>query len=230
MWGRITKNSARLARLFMPCGMRDAFRTRRFRRRYGLRHIRCDAPQVIVDSTFGKLCRIGGNVMIRHSCIGDYSYVEAGCRVTYARIGRFSSIAPGVFIGLAAHPVRDYVSTHPIFYLPAPELGYDFVERARRSDYRYTIVGNDVWIGANALIRDGVNVSDGAIIGAGAVVTKDVPPYGIVGGVPAKLIRYRFDGEIIDRLLDLCWWDKPVEWIRQHVSEFADIRSFLGIM
>ena len=229
MLGRGAKITARFARLCVPSGIRDALRIRRLRRRYGLTLVRSGVPQVIVESSFGNVCRIGSNVVILHSCIGDYSYVETGCRIAYAQIGRFCSIAPGATIGLEAHPVRDYVSTHPIFYLRAPGVGYDFVDHSKRSDYQHTIVGHDVWIGANALIMDGISVGHGAVIGAGAVVTRDVPPYAIVGGVPAKLIRYRFDGEIIERLLAVRWWDRPAEWIRQHVVEFADIHTFLHV-
>lgn len=91
----------------------------------------------------------------------------------------------------------------------------------------FPIIGNDVWIGANAIILQGVTIGDGAIIAAGAVVTKDVPPYAIVGGVPAKVIKYRFSDEVILKLLQIKWWDKPEEWIIQKLEKFTDVSGFV---
>ena len=87
-------------------------------------------------------------------------------------------------------------------------------------------IGNDVWIGDSAIIMDGVKIGDGSIIAAGAVVTKDVPPYAIVGGVPAKIIRYRFDEDDINFLLELSWWEKDKKWIKENAEKFSDIRNF----
>lgn len=88
-------------------------------------------------------------------------------------------------------------------------------------------IGNDVWIGSGALLLPGVHIGDGAIIAAGAVVTKDVEPYAIVGGVPAKIIRKRFNDEQIKYLLELKWWDKPEEWVRSHADYFRNIQEFI---
>ena len=90
-----------------------------------------------------------------------------------------------------------------------------------------THIGNDVWIGLNATILDGVTIGDGAIVAAGAVVTKDVPPYAVVGGVPAKIIKYRFTESQIDFLLKFRWWEKDRKWIQQNYKRFQDIESFI---
>ena len=90
-------------------------------------------------------------------------------------------------------------------------------------DGRYAKIGNDVWIGEDVKIIGGVTIGDGAIVATGATVTKDVPPYAIVGGVPAKVIRYRFDMPTIDFLLKDKWWDKPVDWIKSYAQEFKHI-------
>jgi len=95
----------------------------------------------------------------------------------------------------------------------------------KKYDGYATKIGNDVWIGSRVALREGVNVGDGAIIGAGAVVVKDIPPYAIVGGVPAELIRYRFEKEEIDFLLKLEWWNKSQEWIAAHADLFEDIQK-----
>ena len=90
-------------------------------------------------------------------------------------------------------------------------------------------VGNDVWIGARAIIMDGIKIGDGAIIGANSVVTKDVPPYAIVAGCPAKLIRYRFSEDVINKLLELCWWDYPKEFIVNNLP-FDDVEECIKIL
>lgn len=134
-------------------------------------------------------------------------------------IGSFCSIAEGVQIGLTQHPVH-FLTTHPFSYrtMFTPMFERIFPALKKRELYDFPVakpcrIGNDVWIGASAMIMDGVTVGDGAIIAANAVVTKDVPPYAIAGGVPAKVIKYRFSPEIIEKLLQLKWWDLEEEFI-----------------
>jgi acetyltransferase-like isoleucine patch superfamily enzyme len=128
---------------------------------------------------------------------------------------------------LGIHPSRDFVSTHPIFFSTKKQVGITFADKDYFQEEKGIKIGNDVWIGANVIILDGVTIGDGAIIGAGAVVTKDVPPYSIYGGVPAKLIRYRFEQKTIDFLVKFKWWNKDEEWLKTNFQDFHNIDTFL---
>ena len=141
--------------------------------------------------------------------VGRHTYGLSGDKVQFASpdtpliVGAFCSIAGGVKIMCGGEHRTDAVTTYPVFelLLKKPEP----IQYAR-TDHGVTI-GNDVWIGQNAMVTAGVTIGDGAVVGANAVVTKDVPPYAIVGGVPAKLIRYRFPPETVSKLLALRWWE-----------------------
>lgn len=158
--------------------------------------------------------RVASNIMMR-GFIGAYTYIRAGSRVAAGTgfIGRYCSIAPGVIIGDGQH-ATNWLSTHPfqesnsLFWLSKPS---SVQPPPREKQKPPAIIGNDVWIGANAIIMRGVVVGDGSIIAAGAVVTKDVPPYAIVAGVPAKVIKWRFDHKTIKRLIALQWWRYTAE-------------------
>lgn len=154
--------------------------------------------------------------------IGAFSYFGANSMFYHVGvIGRFCSIAANIQAGHADHPTH-FLSTHPIFQAdPAwTESASAFFARndaaiCKSREQRHTLdlerfgkiqIGNDVWIGDGVFIRRGVQIGDGAVIGARSVITRDVPPYAVVGGAPAKIIRYRFEPEIIEELLDLQWW------------------------
>lgn len=225
----IRKRITNTIKMALPSPIRDAQLRQSFCRALGLVHFAPWHKYRIFDCKFGKRCRLGGSCILRSSTFGDYSYAETGVRISHTDVGSFCSIGPGAQIGLAGHPVEKYASTHPAFYLNRPHLGYDIVEEDSRSDYTRTTIGSDVWIGTNAIIKDGVTIGDGVIVGAGAVVTKDVEPYAIVGGVPARLIRKRFDDHIVEALLALRWWDRGEVWLREHAKEMADIDRLVAL-
>jgi len=130
------------------------------------------------DNRFGVQTSLSSGVVFRNSALGDYSYVNYYSIVHKTTIGKFCSIGPHVVIGLGNHPVRRFVSTSPKLFLK----GF-FSDREQYDQFPEVAIGNDVWIGANATIVNGVTIGDGAVVGANSVVTKDVPPYAIyVGG------------------------------------------------
>lgn len=172
--------------------------------------------------------------IVKQCDIGSFTYISNDCGLLMAKIGKFCSIGPRVNIGFSTHPTKDWVSTHPAFYINLESvLGYNIFSNTnpRFEIYKEAVpgylanIGNDVWIGADSKIMDGVTIGDGAVIAAGSVVTKDVPPYSIVGGVPAKIIKYRFSNEEIEYLLNLKWWDKPFSWIKDHSNKFNNLKE-----
>ena len=155
------------------------------------------------------------------SKIGRFTYFAENVRAKHCQIGPFCSFGPDVILGdLPRHPTN-LISTHPLFYSTHAVAGVVFSTNSSFEEYATTNIGADVFIGARALIMPGVRLGHGCIVGAGAIVTKDVPPYSIVVGVPAKVLRYRFSQEIIDRLLSIKWWTWPVKDIRMWQAEFA---------
>ncbi|QNU23475.1 CatB-related O-acetyltransferase [Geobacillus zalihae] len=163
---------------------------------------------------------------LRNTKIGSYSYVGSNTQIINCTIGRYCSIGPSVKIGLGKHPT-DYFSTSPIFYTPRNIFNLKLVKMSTYREYEDIEIGNDVWIGANSIILDGIKIGNGAIVAAGAVVTKDVPDYAIVGGVPAKIIKYRFEQEIINQLKDLKWWDLDIETLVEFNEYFNDVNLFI---
>jgi acetyltransferase-like isoleucine patch superfamily enzyme len=154
-----------------------------------------------------------GTSIFTDVAIGAHSYVNGGTIRERTRIGRFCSIADGVVLGAPNHAM-DLLSTHPFATKAPVDSTYGFPFRSNRTSSRNTVIGNDVWIGVNAIVVEGVTIGTGAIVAAGAVVTKDVPSYAIVGGVPAKVIRYRFPDDVIERLLESEWWRLPFDMLK----------------
>ena len=213
-----------VARAVVPSAVRRRHFERQLRRQHGLVATGSVEPQRISASTrFGRNCRVNGPVFIMDSEIGDYTYLEAGCRLLRVDMGSFGAVAPLAQVGLAEHPTDRWVSGHPAFYQLNPRFGYDFLDVTRHEDLPRTAVGNDVWVGSAACVRSGVVIGDGAVVAAGAVVVSDVPPFAIVGGVPARVIRYRFDPEEIEFLLSLRWWDRSEAWLREHAHLMDDV-------
>ena len=176
--------------------------------------------------SLGKHSRVERRAILTDCTLGNYSYIATEAQLHRTHIGKFCSLGPQVYAGLGIHPTQGFVSTSPMFYSVSPR---SFADRSYFEEYKLTTIGNDVWIGARAILIDGVSVADGAVVGAGAVVTKDVPPYAIVGGIPARIIKYRFTPEKIEQLLALRWWDRDEAWIKKNYKAFHDIERFLEI-
>lgn len=150
---------------------------------------------------------------INNSEIHSYSYLGKNCLVQNTTIGKFCSIANDVLIGLGNHPL-DLLSTSPVFYRVANPLQVKLINKNLDIiEYKPIEIGNDVWIGTRSIIMDGVTIGHGAVIAANSVVTKNIPAYAIVGGVPAKIIKYRFPEEKIEKLLVSKWWEKSIDKI-----------------
>lgn len=185
---------------------------------------------------------IGNNCLVsRHTkiadnvTIGDCTYFNSNENwitiESNVKIGKFCSIAPGVVIGLGNHNYNN-VTTHPIlynnYYVKKMKLDINKLKQDGLVDKDLvTEIGNDVWIGMNANIKRGVKIGDGAVIGAGAVVTHDVPPYAIVGGVPSRVIKYRFDEQKIKMLLESKWWDWSKEKLDRNFDLLYNVDDFV---
>ncbi|MBS9903566.1 CatB-related O-acetyltransferase [Vibrio alginolyticus] len=179
-------------------------------------------------SNFGSNIRVVGRSNIHYSTVGDCSYI-VNSRISRADIGKYCSIGSDSKVGgLGIHPTN-YISTHPIFYSNKKQCGISFTDQSTIAEFERTIIGNDVWVGSNCIILDGVTIGDGSIIAAGSVVTKNVSPYAIVGGVPAKVIRYRFNEEDIETLLNIKWWDESIDRLQEctEVMEDNDVEKFV---
>ena len=188
-----------------------------------------EGVEVFGNCNLGQHVILGSNSTIVDSNLGRYSYISNNSRVLFADVGAFCSIGPYVAIGLERHPI-DHVSTHPIFFSNtnpksknAWTEGGTFDEAPPR-----TTIASDVWIGRNTIMTGGQHIGTGAIIAAGSIVTKDVEPYSIVAGCPAKVIRKRFDDTTIEKLLSSEWWKKDEEWLKSHATDFQNLEYFLG--
>lgn len=151
--------------------------------------------------------------------VGKYTRIKPGCVFKNVTIGKYCSFANDIMIGLGQHPTF-LLSTNSIFYKVG--ISDKFKRHIDYDEEPRTYIGNDVWIGNGAVIMDGVHVGDGAIVASRAVVTKDVPSYAVVGGVPAKVLKYRFSSDVIQELLDLRWWDKDDDEILAALPIFTE--------
>lgn len=181
----------------------------------------------IVDSHIGAWTELGPDSTLLESTFGDYSYAAGPVSIVYADVGKFCSIAAHVRINPGNHPMQR-VTQHHFTYRRA-QYGFGEDDQAF-FDWRRTHrchIDHDVWIGHGSIIMPGVKVDIGAVVGAGAVVTKDVAPYTIVAGVPAKPIRQRFAPEIVEKLLRTCWWEWDHATIQARFDSLLDIDEFI---
>ena len=168
----------------------------------------------------GRYSAIGERVVLREVSVGDYTYFERHAEAIYTEIGKFCSIAANSRINALEHPL-ERLTTHKLTYRPNEYfryLGVDDQFRERRRAKRVTI-GHDVWIGHGGVVMPGVSIGNGAVVGANAVVTRDVEPYWIVAGSPARVLRPRFEPAIAERIERLAWWDWPAERLFEAVPD-----------
>lgn len=158
--------------------------------------------------------------------MGYGSYLCEGCHIV-GNIGRFTSIAAEVRSAQGIHPTdAPFATTSPMFYSLRKQTMTTFATEQRFEELRSPVqIGNDCWIGARAFLTGGITIGDGAVVLAGAVVTKDVPPYAVVGGVPAKVLRYRYDEETIASLIRIQWWNKSLDWLRANSHLLCNVEE-----
>lgn len=177
-----------------------------------------DNDSIILNSRIGEYCDIEKRNLIRASVIGDMTYTGSDTNIMWAEVGKFCCISRMADIGGNEH------NYHAVSMMPDYRFNNRMKGKIRKHpDEKIIKIGNDVWIGQGASIarKDGLTIGDGAVIGTGAVVTKSIPPYAIAAGVPAKIIKYRFSDDIIEKLLILQWWN----WEREKIIAKWDLLS-----
>ena len=182
--------------------------------------------KAVIGSRIHPTAVIYSGSQIVNTSFGRYSYCSYNCKIVNAEIGAFCSISDHVYIGGEEHPM-DWVSTSPVFQNVRHSGPTKRFSKFDVPSVRQTIIGSDVWIGHGATIKQGVTIGHGAVVGSNALVTKNVPPYAIVGGVPAKVIKYRFDEATIEALLHTEWWALPDEEIQQYAHLIQEPDKFI---
>lgn len=179
----------------------------------------------IKNSVIDETAKIYSGTEFYNSTIGKHSYIGYDSEVHNCEIGAFCSIANHFIVGGAEHPLS-WVSTSPAFQGIKGGASERLASKPLPEE-KMTVIGNDVWIGSRVIIKQGLKIGTGAVIGAGSIVTKDVPDYAIIAGCPAKIIKYRFDENTIKRLLASKWWSLPEKKIREFANCINDVESFL---
>ncbi|MFZ5674217.1 MAG: chloramphenicol acetyltransferase [Pseudomonadota bacterium] len=181
---------------------------------------------VVTGSTLGRYVEIGAGARIVESSFGDYSYTDRYADIAYSTLGKFANVAAFVRLNPSEHPYQRASLHHFMYrseYYWPEEPGEKALFDWRRS--RPVMLGHDTWIGHGSVIMKGVTVGDGAIVGSLSVVTKDVPPYAIVAGKPAQLLKWRHPHDIADRLRALAWWDWDHETLRRALPDFRTLSA-----
>ncbi len=180
----------------------------------------------ISNSKIGNKSKLYPVYHIIDSSIGDYTYISINSFISKTIIGKFCSIGPNFLCGWGIHPLNG-LSTSPMFYSTNKQNGESITTLDKIEERKEIKIGNDVFIGANVTVLDGVTIGDGAVIGAGAVVSKDIPPYAICVGCPIKITGYRFEKEVINKLLSIKWWDWEDTQLSKIETYFFDVEKFI---
>lgn len=172
---------------------------------------------------------VGQDTFLSECFLGRGSYVGDGSRICKMVTGKYCSVGFNVTTAIGTHPVRENIATSPSLFSVNPANNLSFTSEQLFEDSNGIVtLGNDVWIGNSAILMAGVTIGDGAIVGAGSVVTKSVEPYSINVGVPAKCIGKRFDDDVITSLEELKWWNKDDKWLVEHAKDFACPEDFIA--
>ena len=174
----------------------------------------------IEGSNLGAYTEIGERSLLENSSVGDFSYCGRDCIFQNARVLRFSNIAASVRLGPTMHPFDRPTLHHFTYRREMYGFGESDAAFFAARAARVCVVGNDTWIGHGAIVMPGVSVGDGAAIGSGAVVTKDVPPFAVAAGVPARVIKMRFREELASEMSRIAWWDWDYELIKERFDDF----------
>jgi acetyltransferase-like isoleucine patch superfamily enzyme len=182
--------------------------------------------RAIRESRIAKTSKVEAGSEITRSTMGPHSFCGYNCVIINTDIGSYCSIANSVAIGLSEHPLS-WISTSPVFYEGKDSVKTKYAENTRVRPLRTTIQ-NDVWIGERSMIRQGVTIGNGAVVGMNSVVTRDVPPFAIVAGSPARIIRKRFADDLIEKINLSAWWSRSPEVLRELGSSATDVNEFLN--
>jgi len=180
----------------------------------------------IIDSRIDSFTKIQSPYKLNSVVIGKGTYLSHNSNISLTTIGKYCSIGPNFFCGWGIHPT-DGLSTSPMFYSTMKQNGTTISKSNKIAERELIEIGNDVFIGANVTVLDGIKIEHGAIIGAGAVVSKDIPAYSIAVGSPIKILRKRFSDENIEKLLKIKWWDFNEKELKDVEVYFFEIEDFL---
>jgi phosphonate metabolism protein (transferase hexapeptide repeat family) len=182
---------------------------------------------LVYKSQLGEWTELGANTHMVESSMDDYSYTAGDNQIIYTEIGKFSNIASHVRINPGNHPMERVTLHHITYRRKLYGLGEDDADFFEWRRTHKCVIGHDTWLGHNVTIMPGVTVGTGSVVGSGAVVTKDVPPYMIVAGVPAKPIRLRFPEKITEKLLKIAWWDWDRATLEARFDDLLNVEQFV---